>query len=156
MSQKSHDKIRSTFFFYTVLILLSFNSFFMRPVASFATSEESRAWLGLFGKKPLSETQSFWHEAQFRYDLGRSTMQQLLARAGFLQTIGSSHEVGWILGYIQSGIIQEPWFLTGFHGRRGPLSWFGMSPFSISPARNGRETACSRETDFSWAFVSTD
>jgi hypothetical protein len=90
-----------------VLIPALLSALILNPESSFAAALESRAWLGLFGRKTLSDTRSFWHEAQFRYDLGRSGMQQLLARAGILQAVGGPHEFGWILGYIQSGTTQE-------------------------------------------------
>lgn len=74
-----------------------------------ATSENTRngTWLGFFHKKSLPQDYALWTEAQFRYLLDSTGMQQTLYRIGVLKKISSDHELGMIYGYIQTGITKE-------------------------------------------------
>lgn len=72
-----------------------------------SSSNNHRQWVGVFNKKPIKENYSFWQEYQWRYngDLGRT--QQMLFRFGVLKQLTPSHEVGFILGLIETGALQE-------------------------------------------------
>ena len=64
-------------------------------------------WFGTLGKKPLDEQYSLWTEAQFRYNLDLGSMSQTLFRTGILRKLSEHHEVGAIIGFIQTGLLKE-------------------------------------------------
>lgn len=68
-----------------------------------ALENQNKTWLGIFGKKKLQDHDfSVWQEIQYRYDFEQGGMQQLLTRLGLLKSLNNSHEVGLIMGYIQT------------------------------------------------------
>lgn len=74
-----------------------------------ATSDNTRngTWLGLFHKKPLPQEYTLWTEAQFRYLLDSTGMQQTLYRLGALKKLDERHEIGLIYGFVQTGVLKE-------------------------------------------------
>lgn len=76
---------------------------------SHAATENTRdaTWIGFFSKKEVSSGHYLWTEAQFRYLLDSSGMQQTLYRVGGLKKLNDQHEVGLIYGYIQTGLMKE-------------------------------------------------
>lgn len=79
-------------------------------ISSFATANdryEDRTWIGLFGKRNLKNDYSLWSEFQLRYDNTRTTMQQTLIRFGPLKQVNEKNEIGFLAGYIQTGITKE-------------------------------------------------
>lgn len=81
---------------------------FSTPLVA-ATSDNTRngTWLGFFHKKPLPQDYALWTEAQFRYLLDSTGMQQTLYRVGALKKISADHEFGLIYGYIQTDLTKE-------------------------------------------------
>lgn len=78
------------------LFIFSFNT-----LASY--ENQNKTWIGIFGKKKLQDHDfSIWQEIQYRYDFEQGGMQQLLTRFGLLKSLNESHEVGVIMGYIQT------------------------------------------------------
>jgi len=67
-----------------------------------STVNEQRTWLGLFGKKALSEKNTLWAEAQLRHDVTNQTMNQTLNRFGVLRTLSPKHEAGLLFAYVQT------------------------------------------------------
>jgi hypothetical protein len=87
---------------YLILLL----SFFQ--ITTWAAPDESRLWAGFFIKKNLQPLQtSFWGEVQYRYNFESGGMQQLLTRFGVLKSLAPGHEVGALMGLIQTGIQVE-------------------------------------------------
>jgi len=72
-----------------------------------ALENQNRAWLGLLGKKTLTQDYSLWSEAQLRYDLEVGGMQQTLFRFGPLKQINENHEIGLLMAFVQTGLIKE-------------------------------------------------
>jgi hypothetical protein len=89
-----------TFLFCLIMLSLSLHA---------TTSDNTRnaIWWGFFNKKPLPSEYSLWTEAQFRYLLDSTGMQQTLYRVGGLKKLNDQHEVGLIYGYIQTGLTKE-------------------------------------------------
>ena len=95
---------------YTLTMKAIFWIFILFSTTIFAaTSDNTRngTWLGFFHKKQLPQDYALWTEAQFRYLLDSSGMQQTLYRIGALKKINDSHEVGLIYGFVQTGIMKE-------------------------------------------------
>lgn len=86
---------------FSLLFLVSFNSFG-------ALDNQTKSWLGLFSKKKFETRDlSFWQEIQYRYSLDGGENQQILTRFGLLKNVNEAHEIGLIMGYIQTGNIKE-------------------------------------------------
>ena len=95
---------------------------------SFArTTEEQRTWLGLFGRKKITQHYDLWVEAQLRHDETRQTMNQTLNRFGILRNIYLNQEIGFLFAYIQTGLVKE--YRPTFH-HTFKKSWFENN-FSI-------------------------
>jgi len=74
----------------------------------FASSkDQERIWLGMFGKKELTEKNFLFTEAQLRYDLNTPSMQQSIIRFGGLYQINTHHELGLLAAYVQTGLVKE-------------------------------------------------
>jgi len=86
------------------LIILSL--FYIYDSFSFE-SKNHRQWLGVFSKKSFAENSSFWHEFQWRYNADQGKTQQTLFRFGLLRNLSKEHEIGMILGLIETGALQE-------------------------------------------------
>ncbi len=71
--------------------------------SSFAAEESNDFWLGTFTKKSITENYSFWTEAQMRFDLDESNMQQTLFRTGILKSISTAQSIGLLYAYIETG-----------------------------------------------------
>lgn len=83
---------------------------FLLSSATWAASQKKeypKTWVGVFTKKNLDQEYSVWQEVQFRYALNEGSMQQTLVRFGFLKKIDEHHEVGAIMGYVQTGLTKE-------------------------------------------------
>lgn len=87
-----------------VFILLTMIAFVSPALAD---NTRDGFWFGTLGKKALDEKYSFWTEAQFRYNLDLGTMGQTLFRTGILRKLSDKHEVGLIMGFIQTGLLKE-------------------------------------------------
>ncbi len=81
--------------------------FLATTLPSLAVENETHTWFGLFGKKSLAPQYSLWQELQLRYTNEEGSMQQILTRFGVLRTLNSRHEVGAIMGYVQTGLSRE-------------------------------------------------
>ncbi len=66
-----------------------------------------RTWLGVFSKKNFHDAWSAWQELQFRYDSNEGGMLQTLIRVGALRQLSPEHELGLIMGYVQTGLKKE-------------------------------------------------
>jgi hypothetical protein len=71
------------------------------------TKEGVRTWLGIMGKKNIQDKTNIWIETQLRHNESNQTMQQTLNRFGLLQTVNEHHELGLLMGYIQSDSLKE-------------------------------------------------
>jgi hypothetical protein len=69
--------------------------------------EYAKTWVGVFTKKNLDQDYSVWQEAQFRYAFNEGSMQQTLLRFGLLKKIDEHHEMGAIMGFVQTGLTKE-------------------------------------------------
>lgn len=74
-------------------------------IAPAAYADRSRAgwWLGTFGKAEVSSNWNGWMETQVRNGLNNGRVDQLLYRTGLLYTTDGGHEVGSLVGFIQTG-----------------------------------------------------
>jgi len=80
-------------------LLLSFSA---------SATEENRGWLGIFSRKESSAHSHFTHqELQIRYNFENGSNQQLLARFGLLKPISETQEIGFLMGYIETGDLIE-------------------------------------------------
>jgi len=70
---------------------------------SFAADNSNDFWLGTFTKKSITEKLSIWTEAQMRFDLNQSNMQQTLFRTGLLKSLSENQSVGLLYAYIETG-----------------------------------------------------
>ena len=70
-------------------------------------ADHHRQWIGVFNKKKFKEDYSFWQEYQWRYNADQGRTQQTLLRFGVLKQVSSAHEVGFLLGLVESGVTQE-------------------------------------------------
>ena len=69
---------------------------------------DERGWLGVFSRKANQTNTHFTHqEVQIRYNFENGSNQQLLARFGILKPLNDKHEVGVIVGYIETGDLVE-------------------------------------------------
>lgn len=75
--------------------------------ASSQKKEYAKTWIGVFTKKNLDQTYSFWQEAQFRYQFNEGSMQQTLVRFGLLKKMDDHHELGALMAYVQTGLSKE-------------------------------------------------
>lgn len=76
-------------------------------VTSQAADSKNGLWVGMFGKKAISDNYFLWSETQLRYDSTDSTTGQILFRGGLLRSLNENHEVGVLLGYIQTNQLKE-------------------------------------------------
>lgn len=70
-------------------------------------NNDLRQWLGVFSKKQVKEQHFFWQEFQWRYNADQGRTQQTLFRFGLLKSLSNNHEVGLILGLIDTSSNQE-------------------------------------------------
>jgi hypothetical protein len=75
--------------------------------SGWANDNRDAAWLGLFHKKVLPQNYFLWTEAQLRYLLDSTGMQQTLYRFGALKKINEQHEVGLLYAYVDTEIKKE-------------------------------------------------
>jgi hypothetical protein len=87
---------------YFLLLLLIFT-----PKYIIAAEIYNSTWLGAFAKHVLTQEYFIWHEAQLRYRLDSSGMQQTLYRLGALKKLNEQHEIGIIYAYVQTGLMKE-------------------------------------------------
>ncbi len=72
------------------------------------SSEQNRGWLGVFSRKANESNTHFSHqEVQLRYDFENGSNQQLLVRFGLLKPISETQEIGFLMGYIETGALVE-------------------------------------------------
>jgi hypothetical protein len=80
--------------FSLILLLISLNAF--------ANETSNDAWYGMFTKKKIDESYSWWTEAQLRYDIDDSSVQQTLFRTGLLRKANHLGGFGLLYAFIQA------------------------------------------------------
>jgi hypothetical protein len=84
---------------------LIFVSLFFSPQSQSKVVQENNSWWSLVGKQKYQEF-SLFHESQLRYSHEEGGMQQVIIRPGILKSF-NSNEVGFLMGYIQTGNLRE-------------------------------------------------
>jgi hypothetical protein len=79
----------------------------MLSLTTLADATRDGNWVGLFQKRTLTDESSLWTEVQFRYNLDAGSMGQTLVRFGGLKKLNNHHEVGLLMGYIQTELLKE-------------------------------------------------
>lgn len=61
-----------------------------------------RTWLGLFGKRKVTDNTFIWTEGQARLDNDRFTDQQILLRPGLLRKLDDKNELGLLYAFVET------------------------------------------------------
>lgn len=87
----------------------SFLLFVLAIISFSAQADQTRdgTWIGIFQRRTLQNDYAIHTEAQFRYNNDDGAMGQTLFRVGLLRKLSDKHEVGLIMGFIQSGLMKE-------------------------------------------------
>lgn len=80
---------------------------FLLANSSLAANNRDGIWFGTFANKTLTENYSYWIETQVRYGSDTGETRQILYRTGVLQKLNEVHGLGYLYGYIQTGITRE-------------------------------------------------
>ena len=94
-------------FFYTFRMKNLFFSLVLVSLSAYGDNTRDGSWFGLFQKRSITPETSLWTEVQLRYNHDTGSMGQTLFRFGGLRKLNGLHEVGLIMGYIQTDLLKE-------------------------------------------------
>lgn len=89
-----------------LIILLVFSVLTSLHVYS-SESKNHREWIGVFSKKEFKPGYSYWNEFQWRFNADQGRTQQTLFRFDVLKSLSQAHEVGLLIGFVETSSLQE-------------------------------------------------
>lgn len=97
---------------------------FLLHTNAYSTETTNDFWYGMFTKKKMSDQYSWWAEAQLRYDVDESRMQQTLFRTGLLRSTERYGGFGLLYAYIEARENKEHRFTLQHTAKYGSLTSF--------------------------------